>query len=503
MSWFHAMLNSGPTALPDYRTNIYDEWISNRSLRLKNDVTTVNGWWGVENDNLIQRFGADATVIAIPTNQVLTFNGTDARLGFPLTGSTNLETIIGNCTFVYKVRGSAAKANANPLWDSFNTSAPRTTMYLELSNTVSEISIRYNGVNYSTTQDFAFDNAWHTVVYRFGNNVADCWYDGVQVGNWTTTGGAPNFNTGTPIMSFTNVTGSNFYGKYDIQKLRIYTEWVSDANLAIMLAGPLSQTEGNTNDTHVVFVAGQSNANLNDADHQRDDFPVNLQTGLTEALFYDYEALYGNSKTFFRPITDNTTIFLSGSLPLNCGPWLKVAKELLTNYPSDEIRMVQIANSATSLAVEWLPTSGTMYTNWLTTYRPALRLLLAEGRNIASITFLWIQGENDATNATYAANYETNLTSFMSDFRTKVQAQLDLYSVTTPIKVVISKLSDQTTFTYKNDVRTAQENWVALNTTLNKIVNTDNATDFPMEAGKVHFLPNGMTEIGRVAATHI
>jgi hypothetical protein len=84
----------------------------------------------------------------------------------------------------------------------------------------------------------------------------------------------------------------------------------------------------------------------------------------------------------------------------------------------------------------------------------------------------WIQGENDA-NATDGPNYETNLTAFVAAIRTQ-------YSWASLPFIIVRMGDQQTSFnsTNRGFIRTAQQNVVAINTSINKLVDADSIATY-------------------------
>jgi hypothetical protein len=91
-----------------------------------------------------------------------------------------------------------------------------------------------------------------------------------------------------------------------------------------------------------------------------------------------------------------------------------------TLFPADSIYLVKYAVGGTHLATEyseWNPNGGTLYNGLKTAVNNAMQNLTAAGKAPQIAGMIWMQGESDANNATYAAEYATNLTNFIVSIR--------------------------------------------------------------------------------------
>lgn len=91
----------------------------------------------------------------------------------------------------------------------------------------------------------------------------------------------------------------------------------------------------------------------------------------------------------------------------------------------EEIYIVKYAIGATSLADDWDPNGGPIYNQFNNWVGGALASLTNAGIDYTIEAMLWMQGENDANDVTRAANYQTNLTNFISDMRSRYNSDMD------------------------------------------------------------------------------
>ena len=115
--------------------------------------------------------------------------------------------------------------------------------------------------------------------------------------------------------------------------------------------------------------------------------------------------------------------FGDGSSGTLFGPEVTFGYTLRQLFPKDDIYLVKYGLTSTSLAVQWNPNgSGACYNTFKTTANAALANLSVADKSPTVAGMIWMQGENDALNATYAAAYAENLSNLIarvrSDFST-------------------------------------------------------------------------------------
>ncbi len=155
---------------------------------------------------------------------------------------------------------------------------------------------------------------------------------------------------------------------------------------------------------------------------------------------------------------------------------------------NEEIYLVKYAIGATTLAVDWnVDGTGNRYDDFTQWVGGALANLASAGLDYTIEGMLWMQGENDAINAAYAASYQSNLTNLIADVRSRYGANMDF---------VIGRLHEELApfyYTEANVVRTAQAT-VAQANPRNYLVNTDGLTVNPVDG--VHFDSSGHLALG-------
>lgn len=104
------------------------------------------------------------------------------------------------------------------------------------------------------------------------------------------------------------------------------------------------------------------------------------------------------------------------------GPELSFGYRLKQLYPTDDIYLVKLGITSTSLAGDWNPTSGATYNRFKQRVTNAINNLVGQGKTPEIAGMVWMQGEEDATNYNNATNYATNLKNFILNVRTTFSA---------------------------------------------------------------------------------
>jgi hypothetical protein len=148
----------------------------------------------------------------------------------------------------------------------------------------------------------------------------------------------------------------------------------------------------------------------------------------------------------------------------------------------------------TNLANEWL----NKYIYQLFIYADKnIRIIQSTGRRPLLKAFIWIQGENDASDSIMAASYFANLTSFFNKFDSFYNAEMIQYNLpgnSINYKKIIGRINgkDDPEELYRNEVRTAEEHYCAnrLNSAL--LIDTDAYPTF----NHGHYTLSGQIQFG-------
>ncbi len=105
------------------------------------------------------------------------------------------------------------------------------------------------------------------------------------------------------------------------------------------------------------------------------------------------------------------------------GPEVSFGYRLHERYPDDNIYLVKLGLTDQSLAGGWNPNgTGAVYNVFKARVEAAIKNLNEAHLNPEIAGMIWMQGESDALNATYAANYQTNLKAFIETVRSDFAA---------------------------------------------------------------------------------
>lgn len=160
------------------------------------------------------------------------------------------------------------------------------------------------------------------------------------------------------------------------------------------------------------------------------------------------------------------------------GPEISLGRELydlmgIGTTEDANLWIVKCATGSTTMD-DWHPTDYVgdtrLYQRMLEFYNESVTLIQNNAGTPGQVIFgglLWCQGESDAANATQAADYETHLQEFITQFR------LDFGTGTEPISIM--RLGTNQSLTYKADVITGQNAAVTNNTNVT-IVDMDGCT---------------------------
>ena len=169
------------------------------------------------------------------------------------------------------------------------------------------------------------------------------------------------------------------------------------------------------------------------------------------------------------------------------GPELTFGKTNADSVPGKKIALIKYSVGGTQLATRWRPPSsgktvGDLYVKFMKEIDTALATLDKQYTpEIAAM--LWMQGEYDALNLSYANEYEYNLGNFIKDVRAKVKNPW--------LPFIIGMIDVQNVWTYNQIVRTAETN-------VAKIVPNVGIFDtrgYPTDG--VHYLRDGMIRLGQ------
>ena len=172
--------------------------------------------------------------------------------------------------------------------------------------------------------------------------------------------------------------------------------------------------------------------------------------------------------------------------PTAWGPEVQFANDWLAANPAGILYIGKVAKGSTALAqndgLDWSPASrGELFDQAATV---ALHMRANLGVSKLDAVF-WMQGEQDATNADWAATYDVNLTSFISEVRSQWMNEPDGY-------VGLGRITDSVALPFSLDVRVAQ--WAEDQTDPN--LHSFKTIGFDMQEDGLHYSTAGQVALG-------
>lgn len=200
--------------------------------------------------------------------------------------------------------------------------------------------------------------------------------------------------------------------------------------------------------TTLVILAGQSNAlgfglTLNTV-------PAHLTTPNPNAYIFNAGGSYWGALT---PGVNTGTI----ANPQAWGPEAQFAYEFGLAHPGETLLIIKSVKGSTGLALDgaaldWSPNSHAELFDLTDATIDAAKAAFtsATGQAAPAISAtLWMQGEEDATSATKAAQYEANFAAWATAVRNEWMDDVDG-------KIIAGRISDSAALPYNMDVRVAQ-----------------------------------------------
>ncbi len=155
--------------------------------------------------------------------------------------------------------------------------------------------------------------------------------------------------------------------------------------------------------------------------------------------------------------------------------------------------IIKYANGGTRLYDQWAAPDGPDYTNFKKTVAAGMDALRSThpGDTIEIAGMIWMQGENDTTDAIYADSYQSNLNNFIRDIRTRYGADLPF---------VIGRLSAKQTTLNPGRLQTVMsaQTAVASDNSRTGLVDTNS---FALKSDQLHFNATGQQSLGAAFAS--
>ena len=166
------------------------------------------------------------------------------------------------------------------------------------------------------------------------------------------------------------------------------------------------------------------------------------------------------------------------------GPEVTYGRDVAEFHGGSNVVLVKYARGATSLAVDWRPTTGNDYITFVEAVNAALTNLSVRGYTPVITGMIWMQGEEDTVVFDTANAYEQNLIEFIQAIRNEFDVA--------DMPFVIGQLSNSSSLPYGEIVREAQ---LAVSQSMSdtQLVITN---DLPLKTDNVHYDADGQVELG-------
>jgi hypothetical protein len=178
------------------------------------------------------------------------------------------------------------------------------------------------------------------------------------------------------------------------------------------------------------------------------------------------------------------------------GPEVSFSYNLINNSGVKEAYLCKIGVGNTDLATYWIP-GGAGEALYKSHLDKTFSILKGFNKTPYFKAFIWMQGENDATDVNWANAYGSNLTTFFKDFDVWIGNKIAQYSMhpssSAYTKVIgrINGISDPSE-TYRTTVRTAQFNYCSTGSNKAIMIDTDS---YPLR-DSVHYNATGQIQFG-------
>jgi hypothetical protein len=204
---------------------------------------------------------------------------------------------------------------------------------------------------------------------------------------------------------------------------------------------------------------------------------------------------YKYNTTDFTTLVPGTNTMLENYLALDeIGPEVSLSKSLLDNGIT-EAYIIKVGIGNTDLYNTWSP-GGSSEVIFNDRMNRAFNWLYSNNIKFALKGFIWMQGENDATNQTWANAYLYKIENFFQDFSFYLQNKINRYSFPNykSYKKVIGRINgiNDASEIYRGTVRQAQADYCS--NTSNNAVLID--TDSYAFKDYVHYSVTGQIQFG-------
>jgi hypothetical protein len=279
----------------------------------------------------------------------------------------------------------------------------------------------------------------------------------------------------------------------------------------MFLSGCTSSVQKNSEEVHIILMAGQSNmagaGNFNAIDEISKKRLAQLSKQIT--IVSKNQNIQKSNKPFY---VESAYHLKKYGFERTFGPELPMLLALNEQHPKQKYIVIKTAYGGTSLHGAWNPNwtlekaqvaekgkykqSLKLFSEHITQIHNTLGYLEQQGTSYKILGLGWLQGEADTGSALKADSYHQNLTNLIAAYRTELE-QPKLKVVIAQINMAAKKYLPGT-----GKVRAAQSSVALADPLVNLIPTSLNPSwhDYPKHFDNVHYNTIGQTRFGKAFA---
>lgn len=279
----------------------------------------------------------------------------------------------------------------------------------------------------------------------------------------------------------------------------------------MFLSGCASSVQKNSEEVHVILMAGQSNmagaGNFDALDEISKKRLAKLSKQIT--IVSKHQNIQKANKPFY---VESAYHLKKYGFERTFGPELPMLLALTEQHPNQKYLVIKTAYGGTSLHGAWnsnwtlekaqaaekgkYKQGLKLYSEHITQIQNTLSYLEQQGTSYKIIGLGWLQGEADTGTALKADNYQQNLSNLIAAYRTELEQP--------KLKVVIAQINmaSKKYLPGADKVRTAQSSVALADPNVNLIPTSLNPPwhDYPKHFDNVHYNTIGQTRFGNAFA---
>lgn len=186
--------------------------------------------------------------------------------------------------------------------------------------------------------------------------------------------------------------------------------------ILLLPSSVLAFTQSSANHHKIYILAGQSNAASNGSFGTYDDYDV--IDGQSYANVFDFNA----QNDSYGALSPLSTLSAQNNVKY-FGPEKYLMRTIMKNsLSSDNNVLIKVSFGATNLDQQWNSQIANGLFDFMINRINSVIQALPPNSTYELVNFYWVQGESDSFNTNYSNNYQTNLTNFINDLRTRLSS---------------------------------------------------------------------------------